>query len=166
MGLTRRSIDALQRSAIVLACLCSLAAPATAKAGDDESSAAVPRDLLLDYLADRATFTLVDARSPAEYAVSHIEGAVNVPHDAPESGLDALPADRDALVVVYCKTGKRAAALRDSLAAMGYRDVRVLAAARIHWFDDMAVFNCAAEALPRSAQDALQPTSARPGEDK
>lgn len=162
MGPTRRSTDALQRS-IVVACLCWLAAAATA--GDNESPAAVPRDLLLDYLADHAAFTLVDARSPAEFAVSHIDGAVNVPHDALDARFDALPADRDTLLVLYCKTGKRAARLRDALVAMGYRDVRVLDATQIHWFDDMAVFNCAAGAAPRSAQDALQSSRARPGED-
>lgn len=164
MGKTRRTTGALARAVLLAGCLSCAAAPPAAQ-GADDGPAAVPRELLLDYLADPATFTLVDARSPAEFAAAHIEGAVNVPHDALESRLDALPADRDAVVVVYCKTGKRAAKLRESLVAMGYSDVRVLDAGRVHWFDDMAVFNCAAGPAPQPARDALEASPAPPGED-
>jgi phage shock protein E len=86
----------------------------------------VPQPLLLEYLADHSRFTLLDARSPAEYHTSHIAGAVNVPFDAIAGKEGLLPADHDALIVVYCRTGRRAGKLRDQLVELGYTDVRVL----------------------------------------
>ena len=106
------------------------------------STAAVPQALLLDFLADKSTFTLIDARSPEELAESHIADAINIPRDAVDRSSHLLPTDPHEPLVVYCKSGKRAALLQTKLTELGYTDVRVLKPQQIHWFDDMAVFNC------------------------
>ena len=125
----------------------SLPAAAGEPAGEPAMSPAgtgVPQSLLLDFLADRSAFTLIDARSPAEYADSHIDGAVNIPHDELDRYEDALPADAEGTVVVYCRTGRRAAGLRAQLEARGYTDVRVLRPDQIFSNGGLMVFNCAA----------------------
>ena len=137
---------------------------AGSSAGDGEAARSapvetpVPRSVLLGFLADNSTLTLIDARSPEEYAVSHIAGAINVPHDAPDGVGEALPSDKDQLIVVYCMTGKRAAVLRDALTSGGYRDVRVLQPKQIFWAGNMAVFNCS---TPRDPPDLLAATTPR-----
>jgi phage shock protein E len=113
-----------------------------AQAPDATDSATVTQALLLDFLADNSTFTLIDARSPEEYAESHIANAINIPHDAVDRSPHLLPTDHQEPIVVYCKSGKRAALLQTTLTDFGYTDVRVLKPQQIHWFDDMAVFNC------------------------
>lgn len=105
--------------------------------------ALVDRDLLLGFLADRQSLTLIDARSPAEYAQQHISGAVNVPFDQLDSHAAALPAERNAPIVVYCRTGMRAELLREALLEQGYTDVRVLPRRQMFWTDEVMVFNCA-----------------------
>jgi rhodanese-related sulfurtransferase len=110
----------------------------------------VPQSLLLKFLADNKTFTLVDARSPAEFATSHIAGAINVPHDSSDDILSLLPTDSNELIVVYCKTGKRADKLRTKLMERGYTNIRVLLPEQIAWFDGMAVFNCGTPAVSQS----------------
>lgn len=100
--------------------------------------------VLLDYLAGRAPFTLLDARSPEEYAVGHVYNAVNVPHDAVEDYTDVLPADRSAPLVTYCKTGKRALELATRLRELGYQNVRVLGPKQMFWSDTAPMFNCGA----------------------
>jgi len=107
---------------------------------------AVPRSLLLRYLADNSLFTLLDARSAGEFAAGHISGAVNIPHDFEADIAPRLPANPGAPIVVYCKTGKRAALLRSRLIERGYTNVGVLQPDQVHWFADMAVFNCAVDA--------------------
>ncbi|HEY8519827.1 MAG TPA: rhodanese-like domain-containing protein [Gammaproteobacteria bacterium] len=115
----------------------------------------IEQSLLLAFLANNETFTLLDARSPEEFGVGHLYGAKNVPHDAVEAHADALPADRDAPIVVYCKTGKRAAALKERLVELGYSDVRILGPQQIVWSDTAPMFNCG---VPDSQETSLLST--------
>lgn len=46
-------------------------------------------------------FTVIDVRTPAEYATGHLPGAVNVPLEDLESRLEGLPPDQE--VVAYCR---------------------------------------------------------------
>ncbi|MFD4371572.1 rhodanese-like domain-containing protein [Streptomyces sp. NPDC058486] len=64
--------------------------------------------------------TVVDVRTPAEYASGHLPGALNVPLDSLGRALPALKAaaGRGDLLVV-CQSGSRSAAARDRLAAHG-----------------------------------------------
>lgn len=122
----------------------------SAVAGNSPQFSPVPQSLLLKFLADNSTFTLVDARTPAEFAASHINGAINLPHDLSDDELSSLPSELDAPIVVYCKTGKRASQLQTKLTELGYTNVRVLLPEQIFWFDDSAVFNCGTPAAGQS----------------
>jgi rhodanese-related sulfurtransferase len=137
--------------------LVTIAMP-VATAGATESGALphspvvrVDRDLLLGFLADNTTMTLIDARSSEEYTEQHLPGAINVPFDAVDSNADRLPADTTKPVVVYCRTGYRAGQLREQLIARGYDDVRLLPREQIHWKEDFMVFNCSTESAAASA---------------
>jgi NADPH-dependent 2,4-dienoyl-CoA reductase/sulfur reductase-like enzyme/peroxiredoxin family protein/TusA-related sulfurtransferase/rhodanese-related sulfurtransferase len=48
---------------------------------------------------------LVDARTPMEYQIEHMEGAVNIPFVTLRQNLDKLPQDKNAKIVVYCNVG-------------------------------------------------------------
>ena len=115
----------------------SIAAPAT-----DPAAARVEQSLLLAYLADKSVFTLIDARSPEEFQASHVEGAINLPLDRVGAKNPALPSAKDEPIVVYCKTGKRAAAVAQALSALGYENVRVLPSEQLMFHDDLVIFNC------------------------
>jgi phage shock protein E len=119
--------------------------------GMSATATSVPQKLLLSFLADNSTFTLIDARSSEEFQASHINGAINVPHDAPIDSNTVLPSDLQAPIVIYCKTGKRATALQLKLRELGYTEVQVLQPGQITWFDGMAVFNCGVPASQDSS---------------
>ena len=111
----------------------------------------VAQQTLLAYLADHSRFTLIDARTPAEYETAHIDGAVNIPHDELAGHEKLLPADHDAPIVVYCRTGRRAGKLQAQLLDLGYTDVRVLRPSQFSISDGTAAFNCA---IPASNEPA------------
>ncbi|GAP66238.1 phage shock protein E [Mizugakiibacter sediminis] len=69
---------------------------------------------------------VVDVRTAEEYRDGHIPGALNVPYDQIAARADALDVARDAPVVVYCRTGKRAAIAQHTLEGLGYTHVRLL----------------------------------------
>ncbi len=137
-----RTTRLARRCAIALFWLPLAAGAEPPGAGDANAPEPIPQSVLLGFLADTTVFTLLDARSPEEYAIGHLYGAENVPHDRVDEHAARLPAARSAPIVVYCKTGKRAAALKAALEARGYDNVRVLAPAQMFWSDTVPMFNC------------------------
>lgn len=70
---------------------------------------------------------LIDARSPEEYAVSHLQGAVNL--TTPEE----VRGDKDREIVVYCSVGVRSAILAERLGAAGFTRVHNLRGSLFAW---------------------------------
>ena len=71
---------------------------------------------------------VIDVREPAEYLAGHLPGAVNIPRGVLEFkiGDNAVLANKDLPIVLYCKTGGRAALSAVNLQRMGYMQVRSL----------------------------------------
>lgn len=66
---------------------------------------------------------VLDVRTPAEFAEGHIPGAVNLPVDEVKAKVEALIADKQTAIVVYCRSGARSATAARTLKALGYTDV-------------------------------------------
>ena len=66
---------------------------------------------------------LVDVRTTAEFADGALPGALNVPHDQIGARLNEFPADKNRVIVVYCKSGRRSEMGRVTLVKNGYRHV-------------------------------------------
>lgn len=75
--------------------------------------------------ADRAEVCLVDVRTPEEYALGTIDGAVNIPLDDLRGRLGEI--DRESDVIVFCAVGLRGYLAQRILLGRGYRRVRNLA---------------------------------------
>ena len=88
-----------------------------------------------DSLAADATVLLFDVREPGEYQEGHLPGALNIPRGMLEFVLSSNPAlqDTDRQILVYCKTGGRAALAAQSLASMGFIQVSSLAGGYDAW---------------------------------
>lgn len=63
---------------------------------------------------------LVDVRTPEEFHKGHKEGALNIPVDEVELLAPQLLPDKNAVIMLYCRTGKRADKAMDVLRNMGY----------------------------------------------
>ncbi|MBR3818251.1 MAG: rhodanese-like domain-containing protein [Clostridia bacterium] len=69
-------------------------------------------------------YIILDVRTEEEFAEGHIENAVLIPDY--EIGIRAekeLP-DKNQLILVYCRSGRRSKIASQTLADMGYSDVR------------------------------------------
>lgn len=71
--------------------------------------------------------TLVDVRTPEEFAAGHIPGALNIPVDEVERRIAEF-GPRDEPVVLYCRSGNRSAHAARMLEASGYGEVYDLGA--------------------------------------
>lgn len=112
---------------------CSSPAPAPAPApspGAAPAPAAAPAayrsvetDALATALAAGTPPTVLDVRTPQEYAQGHVPGAKNIPVDTLADQLAQL--DKAAEVYVICQSGRRSAAASSMLAERGYQPVNV-----------------------------------------
>ena len=71
-------------------------------------------------LMDEGGVTVVDVRTPQEYAEKHIPGALNIPVESIGCEKPAELADADDPLIVYCRTGVRSRQAADKLASLGY----------------------------------------------
>lgn len=69
---------------------------------------------------------LVDVRTPEEYHAGHKEGALNLPVDEVEQLAPQLLPNKNAVILLYCRTGKRADKAMETLRKMGYSHVENL----------------------------------------
>ena len=65
---------------------------------------------------------LLDVRTQEEFDEGHIPGAVCLPSEDISADLP-LPFDKDAEILVYCRSGRRSAEAAEKLADMGYENV-------------------------------------------
>lgn len=88
---------------------------------------------------------LIDVREPAEFDTGHIRGAANIPRGVLEFQVDAHPAVANVVdpalshkqqpVMVYCRTGGRAALAAVALQELGFSDVRSIEGGITAWID-------------------------------
>ena len=72
----------------------------------------------VDALPRDGSITLLDTRTPGEYARGHIDGFVNLPLDELRERLEEIPRDRP--VYIHCQTGLRSYVACRILAQHGY----------------------------------------------
>ena len=68
-------------------------------------------------------YIILDVRTPEEFAEGHIPGAICISHDnIPTDNIPELP-DKDQLIMIYCRSGRRSKLAAEQLVAQGYTDV-------------------------------------------
>lgn len=63
---------------------------------------------------------VIDVRTAEEYRQGHVQDALNIPYDEIASRIAAVTSDRDASIVLYCRSGHRAGIAEQALRQMGY----------------------------------------------
>ena len=69
-------------------------------------------------------YIIIDARTQEEFDEGHIEGAILIPeYEISQRAEKELP-DKDGLILVYCRSGRRSKIASESLAKLGYTNVK------------------------------------------
>ena len=78
---------------------------------------------------------VIDVREPAEYEAGHLPNAVNIPRGLLEfkTGDHLALANKDAPILLYCKTGGRSALATHSLLRIGYTQATSMAGGYEAW---------------------------------
>ena len=91
-----------------------------------DGSATAVRDVSVDEaveLAGDVEVTVVDVRTPEEFAAGHLPGAVNIDVQDPSFADRIAELPKDGRYLVYCRTGNRSAAASAQMVEAGFTDV-------------------------------------------
>ena len=69
-------------------------------------------------------YIILDVRTQAEYDEKHIPGAIVIPHDEIEEKAEQLLPDKDQLLLVYCRSGRRSKLAAEALVKLGYTNIK------------------------------------------
>lgn len=69
-------------------------------------------------------YVILDVRTEQEYAEGHIPGAILIPDYEISEKAESVLTDKDQLILVYCRSGRRSKNAAAQLEEMGYTRIR------------------------------------------
>lgn len=78
-------------------------------------------------------YLILDVRTGEEYSQGHIPGAVNIPHNEISQRLNELSAFKHDMVIVHCRSGRRAKIAEKILLEQGFSSLKHLEGDYIGW---------------------------------
>ena len=69
-------------------------------------------------------YIIIDARTVEEFSEGHIEGAVLLNYEDIKSKAHVVLPDKQQLILVYCRSGRRSKIASEELASLGYTNVK------------------------------------------
>jgi len=83
-------------------------------------------------IQDNESITIIDARVTKQYQQSHVEGAVNLPHEILREKIDSV--DKEKIIVTYCNKGVTGNAAQNILINKGFKRVYNLSGGHKNYF--------------------------------
>ncbi len=81
---------------------------------------------------DREKIFLIDVRTPEEYSLGSIEGAINIPVDDLRNRINEIPKDKN--VIIFCKQGLRGYIAYKILKQKGVKNIKNLSGGYLTYF--------------------------------
>ncbi len=69
-------------------------------------------------------YIILDTRTQEEYDEEHIPGAILIPHDEITEKAEDMLTDKDQLILVYCRSGRRSKLAAEALVKLGYTNIK------------------------------------------
>ena len=69
-------------------------------------------------------YIILDVRTREEYDEGHIPGAILIPNTAIEAKAEDVLTDKNQLILVYCRSGRRSKIAAEALVELGYTNIK------------------------------------------
>ena len=69
-------------------------------------------------------FIILDVRTQEEYDQGHIPGAIVISHEEIAEKSEDVLTDKDQLILVYCRSGRRSKIAAEALVELGYTNIK------------------------------------------
>ena len=70
------------------------------------------------------SYLILDVRTQEEYDQGHIPGAILIPDTEIEARAEEVLTDKDQLILVYCRSGRRSKLAAEILLKLGYTNIK------------------------------------------
>ena len=96
----------------------------TACGGDNNSYEQISAEQAKTIMDTEKDYVIIDARTEEEFAEGHIENAILIPeYEIANRAEKELP-DKEQLILVYCRSGRRSKIASEVLVKLGYTNVK------------------------------------------
>ncbi len=123
MTSTRRSTHTRPHAGILALLALLTAATVLSGCGSSTSAARTVDPVAFAQTAAQPGVTVVDVRTPAEFAAGHVAGAINIDVESADFATRIADLDTAGTYAVYCRSGRRSAIAADQLADAGFANV-------------------------------------------
>ena len=69
-------------------------------------------------------YVILDARTQEEYDQGHIPGAIVISHEEIAEKAEEVMTDKEQLILVYCRSGRRSKIAAEALVELGYTNIK------------------------------------------
>ena len=69
-------------------------------------------------------YIILDVRTQEEYDQGHIPGAIVISHEEIAEKVEEVLADKNQLILVYCRSGRRSKIAAEALVELGYTNIK------------------------------------------
>ena len=83
----------------------------------------ISMDEAVTMMAQESDYIILDVRRADEFAAGHIPNAINVANESIGTDEIAELPDKDQLIMVYCRSGRRSKEAADKLVKLGYTNI-------------------------------------------
>lgn len=77
-----------------------------------------------DIMDNSTDYVIVDARTSEEFSEGHIKNAINLDYEEVTQKAESLLPDKNQLILIYCRSGRRSKIAAESLCQLGYTNVK------------------------------------------
>ena len=115
----------MKKMMLVLLAMILLTACAQNKEKDREAvSMNITAEEAKQIMDNEQGYIILDVRTQEEYDEGHIPGAILIPNTEIETRAEATLPDKDQLILVYCRSGRRSKLAAEALAELGYTNIK------------------------------------------
>ena len=83
----------------------------------------ITMDEAVTMMEQETGYIILDVRRPDEFAAGHIPNAINVPNETIGTDEIAELPNKDQLIMVYCRSGRRSKEASEKLVKLGYTNI-------------------------------------------
>ena len=95
-----------------------------APADKDISYRQITMDEAVVMMEEETGYVILDVRTQEEFDEAHIDGAILIPDYEINAKAESILKDKNQLILVYCRSGRRSKKAASELVSLGYTNVK------------------------------------------